>query len=44
MKLHDGQSAKEGTLHVLREALKAGIEKVVVTSTVGTILARTSTF
>ncbi|KAF8231120.1 NAD(P)-binding protein [Tricholoma matsutake] len=32
-------SAKVGTLHVLREAVKAAIEKVVVTSTIGTILA-----
>jgi nucleoside-diphosphate-sugar epimerase len=36
------QSAKEGTLHILREALKAGIEKIVVTSTCGTTMDRTS--
>ncbi|KAF8224775.1 NAD(P)-binding protein, partial [Tricholoma matsutake] len=38
---HTLNSAKEGTLHILREALKAGIERVVVTSTIGTFLART---
>ncbi|KAF8228801.1 NAD(P)-binding protein [Tricholoma matsutake] len=36
---HTLDSAKEGTLHILREALKAGIERVVVTTTIGTFLA-----
>lgn len=35
---HTLDSAKEGTLHILREALKAGIEKVVVTSTFGNLM------
>lgn len=39
---HHEQNAKEGTLHILREALKAGIEKIVVTSTCGTTMDRTS--
>jgi hypothetical protein len=38
---HFGQTAKEGTLHILHEALKAGIKKVVVTSTSGTTMNRT---
>jgi nucleoside-diphosphate-sugar epimerase len=32
------RSAVEGTLHILREAIKAGIEKVVVTSSFGALL------
>jgi nucleoside-diphosphate-sugar epimerase len=37
-----GQDAKEGTLHILREAVKAGIEKIVVTGTVGNLINRAS--
>jgi tyrosine-protein phosphatase YwqE len=37
-----GQDAKEGTLHILREAVKAGIEKIVVTGTAGNLINRAS--
>jgi hypothetical protein len=38
---HPEQIAKEGTLHILKEAIKAGIEKVVITSSYGTMMTRT---
>ncbi|KAF8227156.1 NAD(P)-binding protein [Tricholoma matsutake] len=35
---HTLDTAKEGTLHVLREAVKAKVEKIVVTSTFGNLM------